>query len=45
MDGKDFATISGKKGDASPPLRMISRTIVEATEVYLGSPVKNIVSI
>jgi hypothetical protein len=36
---------SGKKGEASPPFLIISLTIVEATEVYLGSPVKKIVSI
>src|SRR5487761_2298706 len=42
---KDRMTASGRKGDASPPFFRISRTIVEATEVYLGSPVKKTVSI
>jgi hypothetical protein len=33
-------TASGRNSEALPPLRMISRTMVDATEVYFGSPVK-----
>ena len=40
----DFATISGKNGDAFPLFLIISLTIVEATDVYLGSQVKKKVS-
>src|SRR6187200_410015 len=40
-----FATSGGKKCEASPPFFIISLTIVEATDVYLGSPVRKIVSI
>ncbi len=40
----DLITASGRKGDASPPFLMISRTMVDATEVYFGSPVRKIVS-
>src|SRR5215204_7140094 len=42
---KVFATSGGKKCEASPPFFIMSLTIVEATEVYLGSPVRKIVSI
>jgi len=38
-------TIAGRKCLALPPLRIISRTMVDATEVYFGSPVRKIVSI
>ncbi|MEY3332895.1 MAG: hypothetical protein RLZZ176_1195 [Cyanobacteriota bacterium] len=38
-------TASGKKGDASPPFLKISLTMVEATLVYFGSPVRKMVSI
>ena len=41
----DFATTSGRNSDASPLFRMMSRTIVDATEVYLGSQVRKKVSI
>src|SRR6478752_4102007 len=37
-------TTSGKNGEASPPFFIISRTMVEATWVYLGWPVKKTVS-
>src|SRR6185369_926079 len=39
------AMIFGRKCDASPLFLIMSLTIVEATEVYLGSPVKKKVSI
>ena len=42
---KLLITALGKNGEASPPFLIISLTIVDATEVYLGSPVKKIVSI
>ena len=40
----DSATTSGKKGVTSPPLRITSRTSVDATEVYCGRQVRNTVS-
>src|SRR5688572_11073916 len=40
----DWKTISGRKWLASPLFLMISRTIVDATEVYFGSQVRKTVS-